>query len=154
MKISTLNKIFIVFLFFVFSEKFIFASSADYRIVIQSGHNGPVVAVDWHAPSKSVVSAGADGRIIVTKPETNRIVNRFQVSKSRISRMKIHPQKTLVAVTFQKENKTLLQVWDWHTQTLIYEYSLKLEPLFFNWSAKGKYLIISNLDSPQYHPSR
>ena len=148
MKISTLNKIFIVFLFFVFSEKFIFASSADYRIVIQSGHNGPVVAVDWHASSKSVVSAGADGRIIVTKPETNRIVNRFQVSKSRISRMKIHPQKTLVAVTFQKENKTLLQVWDWHTQTLIYEYSLKLEPLFFNWSAKGKYLIISNLDSP------
>lgn len=122
--------------------------SASYRLVLQTGHDGPPVAFEWHDSSSTVVSAGEDGRIIVTDPEIGKVLHRFRVSSDPIISLKTAPGANRVAVVTSGEKGSKIAVWDWDDEEKIYDFSLDSAPLFLSWSAKGRYLVAGNLGTP------
>ena len=126
----------------------VFSVSASYRLVLQSGHEGTPVAVEWHDKSSTVVSVGNDGRLIVTRPRDNKVLHRFRISDDRVHNIKVDPSNDRAAVVTSKDGVFTITVWDWSDEEKVYDYELESEPLFTSWSAKGRYLTIGNLGNP------
>lgn len=126
----------------------IFSASASYRLVLQSGHVGEALDLEWHERSSTVVSAGEDGRLIVTRPRDNRVLHRFRISDDRVHSLSLDPSDNRAAVLTSKDGTYTISVWDWDDEKKIYDYELETEPLFVSWSAKGRYLTIGNLGTP------
>ncbi len=135
-------------LLLILSTFSIFSLSASYRLVLQSGHDGIPVAVQWHEKSKTIVSAGIDGRLIVTRPGDNKVLHRFRVTDENIYDLKVDPVNSRAAVITSKNGIYTVSVWNWNDEEIEYDYELESEPLFTSWSARGRYLTIGNLGSP------
>ncbi|MDT8298188.1 MAG: WD40 repeat domain-containing protein, partial [Spirochaetaceae bacterium] len=135
-------------LLIVLSALTVVSASASYRLVLQSGHDGPPVSMEWHSLSSSVISVGEDGRLIVTRPRDNRVLHRFRVTDDRIHDMKSDPSGNRAAIVTTDGEGYTLSVWDWTEEEMDFDYELESEPLFLSWSARGRYLIIGNLGSP------
>ena len=123
-------------------------ASASYHLVLQTGHDGPPVAFEWHDRSSTIVSAGEDGRLIITEPETGKVLHRFRITDDHIIDIKTDPADNRVAVVTGGEDGAEITVWDWDEEKKIFGYSLDSEPLFLSWSAKGRYLVAGNLGTP------
>lgn len=135
-------------LLLILSTLTIFSVSASYRLVLQSGHDGAAVAIEWHESSGTVVSAGEDGRLIVTRPRDSKVLHRFRISDDRVHTLSLNPAGDKAAVVTSKDGIYTVSVWDWSDEEKIYDYELESEPLFTSWSAKGRYLTIGNLGTP------
>jgi len=126
----------------------IISASASYRLVLQAGHEGTPVAVEWHDRSRSLVSVGEDGRLIVTDPDEGRVLHRFRVASDRISDVRVNPARDHAAVVSTDGSSYRVAVWDWNEEREIFDYDLDSEPLFVTWSARGRYLVVGNLGDP------
>ena len=126
----------------------IFSLSASYTLVLQSGHEGMPVDIEWHERSQSIVSAGEDGRLIVTRPRDHKVLHRFRVSEDRIFNLVTDPSGDKAAIVTSKDGIFTVSVWNWDDEEKLYSYELDSEPLFTSWSAKGRYLTIGNLGTP------
>ena len=135
-------------LIIVLSALTVVSASASYSLVLQSGHDGSPVAMEWHSLSSAVVSVGEDGRLIVTRPRDNRVLHRFRVTDDQILDMKSDPSGNRAAIVTTDGNGYTLSVWNWTEEKMDFNYELESEPLFLSWSARGRYLIIGNLGSP------
>ena len=100
-------------LLLILSTFSIFSVSASYRLVLQSGHDGIPVAVQWHEKSKTIVSAGVDGRLIVTRPRDNKVLHRFRITDENIYDLKVDPVNSRAAVITSKNGIYTVSVWNW-----------------------------------------
>jgi len=135
-------------LILVLSILTVFSLSASYQIVLQSGHDGVPVDMKWHWKTSTIVSAGEDGRLIVTRPRDNKVLHRFRVSSDRIYNLELDPSHEKAAVVTSRDGVYKVSVWDWDKEEKIFDYELESEPLFTSWSARGRYLTVGNLGSP------
>lgn len=135
-------------LLLILSMLTVVSASASYRLVLQSGHVGAPVAIEWHDSSRTVVSVGEDGRLIITRPRDNRVLHRFRISDDRVHSLSLDPSGDKAAVVTSKDGVFNISVWDWSDEKKVYDYELDSEPLFTSWSAKGRYLTIGNLGTP------
>ncbi len=126
----------------------IFSASASYQIVLQSGHEGMPTNLIWHEKTRTIVSTGEDGRLIVTRPGDRKVLHRFRVTNDRIYDIELDPSNRKAAVITSNNGVYKVSVWDWSKEEKIFDYELASEPLFTSWSAKGRYLTIGNLGSP------
>ena len=133
---------------FLLSSIAVATASASYRLVLQTGHEGAPVAMEWHDRSSTIVSAGEDGRIIVTDPEDGKVLHRFRVTSDRIVDLKTDPGNNRVAIVSTNEEGSEIAVWDWDDEEKVYGFRLESEPLFLSWSANGRYIIAGNLGTP------
>ncbi|MCG8452357.1 MAG: WD40 repeat domain-containing protein [Spirochaetales bacterium] len=136
---------------FVVSLTFMVAVSsfAEPRVVLQAGHQGTPVAMAWHEDSRTVVSVGEDGRLLVTRPGDAKVLHRFHVGEGRILRMALDPSRERAALVQANENGSYsVSVWDWTQEKMVFQYTLDSDPLFLTWSARGRYLALGNLGSP------
>lgn len=124
------------------------SASADYSIVLQSGHDGPPAAIEKHTRTNTIVSAGKDGRLIAFEPGKSRVTHRFHVSTDQIINLRLNPVSPQAALIINKAGEYSLEVWDWTKEKKQYSYQLDSEPLFLRWSAKGRYLIMGSLGTP------
>ena len=124
------------------------SASASYRLVLQTGHDGAPVAMERHDRSGNIVSAGEDGRIIVTDPDAGKVLHRFRVTRGRIVDLKTDPGGGRAAVVCTEGGGTEIAVWDWDAEEKVYGFNLDSEPLFLSWSANGRYLVAGNLGTP------
>jgi len=137
-----------LFLFLILASVSVASASASYKLVLQSGHDGLPIEMKWHEKSRTIVSAGEDGRLIVTRPGDNKVLHRFRVTGDRIYGLELDTANNKAAVITLKEGYYTVSVWDWNKEELIFDYELESEPLFTSWSAKGRYLTIGNLGNP------
>jgi len=124
----------------------VFPISAAYQIVLPGTHEGALVAADWHEKSDVLVSAGVDGRLIVTRPTDGKVLRRFHVSENPIHDLKVDPTWERVALVTSENGNFTVSVWDWNDEEVVYSYEMDSEPLFVAWSAESLFLIIGNLD--------
>lgn len=122
--------------------------SASLRLVLQAGHDGPVTVAAWHSPYRYAVTAGNDGRIIVTRPGDGRVLHRFRVSESPVIMMSLDPNAPRAAVVTVQTKGFRLSVWDWEKEAEVYGVDLDEKPLFLSWSAKGRYLSYGRVAAP------
>ncbi len=142
----TRYKRFAAFIFFVIFG--ITSAQASYKVVLQASHEGAPVALGMYGKTGEIVSLGEDGRLIAVNPGLSRITHRFQVSRSPVEAMQLNPAAPKAAVLIQKDKQFRVEVWNWEKEKKEYSYTLQSEPLFVQWSARGRYLIIGNLGSP------
>jgi hypothetical protein len=126
----------------------VFSASATYQLVLQSGHEGAPVAVEWHDRTDTIVSVGEDGRLIITRPRDNKVLHRFRITSDRVHDLKVDPSDNRAAVVTSNNGVFTVSVWDWSDEDKVYDYELESEPLFTCWSARGRYLTIGNLGTP------
>ena len=139
----------LIFIILIISAgNFIYASDSPYKIVIQSGHNGPPADAKWHEKTRCIVSAGNDGRLIITRPSDKKVLHRFTITDNKIYSLELNPVSTQAAVVTSAGEKFTLTVWDWNKEEKKYSFQLNSEPIFVSWSARGKYIAIGNLGTP------
>ena len=135
-------------LFIVLAASAMFQVSASYRLVLQSGHEGAPIDVQWHKQSGMLLSVGEDGRFIVTNPGSKKVIHRFRVTDDRIHRFQSDPSGSRAALLTSREGAYTVSVWDWGSEEKKYEFPLESEPLFMSWSAQGQYLIVGKIEDP------
>lgn len=133
----------IVFVFFLLHPL-----SARYNLVLQRGHSGAPVAIEWHEKSRVLVSVGEDGFLIVTKPEEKIVLHRFRVTWGRISNLDINQSDEKAAIVYFEDGFFILSVWNWASEKLIYEHKFDRELLFAYWSEHGTYLMLGTIGTP------
>ncbi len=123
-------------------------TSAEDRLVFQSGHDGEPVDIQWHRRTQTLVSAGEDGRFIVYDPEMKIITHRFKVTDGPIYQFQSDPSGDRAAFLTINAGRYNLSVWDWGEEKKLYDLNLDSAPLFFTWSARGAYLAVGKITSP------
>ncbi len=127
----------------------VFTASAEYRLVFQSGHDGEPIDIQWHRRTQTLISAGEDGRFIVYDPRMKTVTHRFKVTDGLIDQFQSDPSGDRVAfLTMNAAGAYNLSVWDWGDEKKLYDLDLDSAPLFFTWSARGKYLAVGRISSP------
>jgi WD40 repeat protein len=119
-------------------------SASDMRVVINSGHTGPVRSLDVDERNNLLFSGGDDGTVRAWDTDTKKLVSLLQISHYPVLKIVLHPVKPHVAAV-QKNgiNSYLLTVWNWKTKTELYSRDLEELPLCIEYSPKGSYLIYS-----------
>ncbi len=119
-------------------------SAADTRVVINSGHTGPVRSLDVDERDNLLFSGGDDGTVRAWDTDTKKLVSLLQISHYPVLKIVLHPTKPHVAAV-QKNgiNSYLLTVWNWKTKAELYSRDLEELPLCIEYSPKGSYLIYS-----------
>lgn len=119
----------------------------DLRVVVNSGHLGPVRTFDVNDRYNLLFTAGDDGSVRAWDLDSQKLVDVLQVSHHPVMKLIIHPQKTHMAI-IQKNgiNSYQLSVWNWAVKRRVYSRDLKELPLHITYSPEGTYLVYSETD--------
>ena len=111
------------------------------RAVIDSGHNGPVLGLEYDDKRGLLFSAGDDGTVRIWDAASDTLVRILRVSRLSVTRLAINPADPQVAVVLSNgSGDFLLSVWDWEQEKPLMSIQLKEQPLFLRFSGLGTYL--------------
>lgn len=116
----------------------------DLRVVINSGHIGPVYSMAVDERNNLLFSGGEDGTIRTWDIDANKLISLLQPSHYPIMKIALHPRRPYVAAVRKNGiNSYQLTVWNWERKTELYTKSLEEMPLHLRYSPKGTYIIYS-----------
>ncbi len=110
--------------------------------MIQSGHTGPVSAIQFQATSNSLVTAGVDGVVKVWDIGKLHAVYSQPLAPRNIYLLAVHPQASVYAAVFAEEGEYTLVVRDWSKNNEIFRVSFSHKPLMVEFSPRGTYLAV------------
>jgi WD40 repeat protein len=114
------------------------------RIVIQTGHAGPVSDVVVNADDRRAYSVGQDGKLKFWNLRENIVERSLQVSTDPLVDVALHPDGSAVAVVSSGSGTgATLSVWDTQDGALRFRVSLQEEPLYLSYSPGGSYIVYS-----------
>lgn len=116
---------------------------ADTRFVIQSGHNAPVISVNWQQTQGLLVSWGQDYKLKIWHALQQKLIYDIYLPNVYGNFLAIHPQLTQLAYLTQQNNGYELWVYDWLKNKLLFKYSLSAKPLTLTYSPHGNWLAFS-----------
>ena len=116
------------------------ADRGGVQAVVNSGHRGPVLALDWDARRGLLFSGGADGTVRIW---AGRILIRgLTVTNLRVGMLAADPDAPRVAVLGTDGIRSYsVDVWDWEQEKLLFTIPLDDAPLFMRYSTSGRYLL-------------
>ncbi len=117
-------------------------ASAQTRLVVQTGHDGPAECIAYDSAHGLVFTGGADGSVRGWNPETGELVRVLQVSHLPVRMIATSPTRSQITV-FISDNIGIykIEVWDWRSKSLLFTYSLSEAPLFLTYSPAGSYVV-------------
>lgn len=139
-----MNKLKITILILMLTASFLPAQ----RMIIDSGHNKSVAALEYHNHSKSLVSADVSGLVNIWDLETDKLKYQLDTGVYGNIEVKLHPEKTELAILVNRPGYSALSVWNWQTGKNLFTKTLSTRPIQFDYSGKGKFLFIARVGSP------
>jgi len=122
---------------------------AETQVLLNTGHRGEVTQITYHNPSSMIFSASTDGSIKAWDIRTKDLARIIHESSHPIKSFRLNPEKT--HITFLESNSLdffRLTTLDWRTGEILFTQLFKTEPISYNYSALGNYLIINKVDIP------
>ncbi len=117
------------------------------NIEINTGHQGPVLAIHYDGQRDLLFSGGADGIVKIWESESGTLLYSLLLSHLPIRRFAIHPTRPLIAVLkVYGPDTAYINVWNWETKNQLYSIELNDMPLFFSFSPQGTYLVNCQAD--------
>lgn len=114
------------------------------RAVVDSGHRGAVLALDYDDGRKLLFSTGADGTVRIWDPVARVLIRSLTVTNLRVGMVAADPAATQVAVLVTDGIHFFsVEVWDWEQEKRLYQIPLDDAPLFIRYSASGRYILFS-----------
>ena len=134
------NRIFILLLLLLLFSQGIFSVNED--VVIQSGHISEITALVFNNTDNLLFSASTDGTVRVWDADTGRLFKKLQISYLPVKDIAVHPEKPFIAVlVVLNPLLSVISVWNWETEKVVYSIKLDHIPLFFTYSTKGSYFV-------------
>lgn len=122
------------------------AADAD-RVVIQSGHSGPVTKLAATQNGDTIVSIGEDGTLRVWNRTSKELIRRMQIGALPLIELVLHPDLPRAAV-IESDGISVyrLSVWDWEENRKLFTRNLEVMPLYLSFSPGGSFLAYSVAD--------
>jgi WD40 repeat protein len=119
-----------------------FLGFCEPQFIVQTGHTGPITALEYHPLLKQLVSAGSDGTVKVWEMDTFIALFTQRIAPRAIMRLAIHPVKPYFAAAYEQNEKYKVSVWDWTLNKELYILTFENKPLFIDFSIRGTYLAV------------
>ena len=117
------------------------APEADLRSVVNSGHVGSVLDLQYDERLSLLFSAGADGTVRVWDQDGS-LVRKLQVTELSAESIAVSPVAAQVAVVITDGTGShFLAVWDWEKERQVFMVPLQEQPSFLRFSGTGTYLL-------------
>ena len=119
------------------------APGGEARTLLQTGHRGGVLAVEYDESRGLVFSAGEDGTLRAWDLASRSLVTRIGVGHLPLAAIAVNPAATQVAVLESDGvHSFAVSAWDWRTGRRLFRVALAGEPLFLRYSGGGSWLML------------
>jgi hypothetical protein len=113
------------------------------RTLLQTGHRGEVLAVEYDESRGLLFSAGEDGTLRVWDLAARALVARIGVGQLPLASIAVNPAATQVAVLESDGVRNFaVSAWDWRAGRRLFRVTLAGEPLFLRYSGGGSWLML------------
>lgn len=117
-------------------------SERNARSVVNTGHTGAVLGLEFDDRRTLLFSAGSDGTVRVWDAAAGIILKKLMVTQLGTQLLAVNPAAPQVAVVVTDGTGSFfLSVWDWEKERQLFRISLKEAPLFLRFSAMGSFLV-------------
>jgi hypothetical protein len=111
------------------------------RAIIDTGHVGPVLGLEFDDRRGFLFSAGEDGTVRIWDAASTQLVRTVRVSRLAATRIAVNPTQPQFAVVLTDgSGSCFLSVWDWEREKQLARIPLKEQPLFLRFSGMGTFL--------------
>ncbi len=111
--------------------------------LLQTGHRGAVLALEYDEGRGLVFSAGEDGTLRVWDLAARALVARIGVGRLPLTAVAVNPAATQVAVLESDGVRGFaVSAWDWRGGRRLFRVTLGGEPLFLRYSGGGSWLML------------
>ncbi|HUX19758.1 MAG TPA: hypothetical protein VMW69_00875, partial [Spirochaetia bacterium] len=126
----------------LFALAFSSFASAQQRLVIETGHIGPIYAVAFDNQDGLIFSGGADGTVRAWSSANHELVGVLQIGHLPIRMIAVDPARHEIAA-FETDNINTFRIvaWDWENSTQLFSRDLTETPLFMKYSPAGSFLV-------------
>ncbi len=112
-------------------------------VVINSGHTGAILAMEYDENTHMLFTGGEDGRVRAWDLASRRLVRSLRIGHDAVSMLAVHPALPQFAVVKTEGQKArFLSVWDWREGEELFSVPLEDEPLFLRYSAGASYIAV------------
>ncbi len=112
------------------------------RAVVDAGHTGAVLGLEYDSGRGLLFSTGEDGTVRIWDAASGALQRILEVTQLDTAAIAIDPQAPRLAVVVTDHTGAyFLSVWDWEAERQVYRVTLKEEPLFVRFSGGGSYLL-------------
>jgi WD40 repeat protein len=112
------------------------------RALVETGHRGEVLAMEYDEARGLLFSAGEDGTVRVWDAVRRILLHRLQATHLAAAMLAVSPaQAPRVAVLETDSTRTwAISVWDWEQEKRLFRVELAENPLFLRYSGGGELL--------------
>jgi len=142
------------------------AARADVRSLVNTGHVGSVLDLQYDEKRDLLFSAGEDGAVKIWDAKAGSLVRSLRVTPHAAEMVAVNPLASQIAVVAVDGLRAFsVSVWDWEQERQILRIPLKEAPLFVRFSGQGTWLVygvsawqglkivdISTGDALTFHP--
>ncbi|MGA2764229.1 MAG: hypothetical protein ABSG17_12760 [Spirochaetia bacterium] len=115
---------------------------ADVHSIVDSGHVGAVLDLQYDEQRNLLVSAGEDGTVRIWDAREGVLYRTLRVTRLAAQMIAIDPARPLVAAVVSDGLRSFfLSVWDWEREKQLLRLPLKDAPLFLRFSGQGSYIV-------------
>lgn len=119
------------------------APGGDVVTLLQTGHRGAVLALEYDESRGLVFSGGEDGALRVWDLASRSLVARIGVGRLPLAAIAVNPAATQVAVLESDGVRSFaVSAWDWRAGRRLFRVTLAGEPLFLRYSGGGSWLML------------
>lgn len=117
-------------------------ASAQQRLVIETGHVGPIYAVAFDKQDGLIFSGGADGTVRAWSAANHELIGVLQIGHLPIRMLAVDPVRHEIAA-FETDNINTFRIvaWNWENSTQLFSRNLSETPLFMKYSPAGSFLV-------------
>jgi len=122
--------------------------SAETKFIIDAGHYSPIVDIQYNESKNLIFTAEETGSITIWNKREETLRSRFQVTSKTIDQIIESPVDNYITILSHDSEKYYLSVWDWKFQRELFTRRIEEQPLFLEYSGKGRYLFYGNIQNP------
>ena len=116
--------------------------ASDVHSVVNTGHRGAVLDLQYDEKRNLLFSAGEDGTVRIWTAADGVLYRSLRVTRLSAEMIAVDPASTRLAVVVSDGLRSFsLSVWDWEQEKQVLRVPLKETPLFLRFSGQGNFIV-------------